>query len=335
MTHPVKLTIGIPTFNGARRIGETLDSILIQTTESLAEQIEIVVSDNASTDDTEAVIRHYQGVSKIPIIYARHPENMGYDVNVDSLFQRSTGKYVWTLADDDTLRPGALSRVLTAITLQPDLSAILVNFVAYDADLEEVRDAVAISDDIFCWTPEDFITRAESKYSLLSALIFHKEAWLHAEKAAGYGSNFIHVYALFKILRTGSSLIIAEPMVNYRQGSTNFGVSGDSILRTGLSACAVVNSMESMGYDRTLPRMLLKKSRRYIYGLVIASKLAGIQEKLHIAGKLISFYPTPTVFLKLIPVIFLPDRLFLTMYQIRKSTTRWLQNLKRRIFQSH
>ena len=42
MTHPVKLTIGIPTFNGARRIGETLDSILLQTTESLAEQIEIV-----------------------------------------------------------------------------------------------------------------------------------------------------------------------------------------------------------------------------------------------------------------------------------------------------
>lgn len=335
MSPSLKLTIGIPTFNGARRIGETLDSVLSQVTEALAGQLEVVVSDNASTDETEAVVRRYQNTSRVPILYSRHSKNMGYDFNVDSLFHRATGDYVWTLADDDTLRPGAIAKVVAALTSRPDLRIILVNFIAYDADLKEVRDAVEISGDAYCRTPEDFLKRSESKYSLLSSLVFNRAAWLQEDKAAGFGSNFIHVYALFKILRTGSSLIVAEPLVNYRQGSTNFGVSGDSILRTGLSACSVVSSMRAMGYESAITKWLLKKSERYIYGLVIASKLAGIQDKAYIARRLIAIYPTPTVFLKLVPAIFLPDRLFSVLYRLRKSTTRGLRCLKSRLFQSH
>lgn len=335
MSPPLKLTIGIPTFNGARRIGETLNSVLSQATDALVDQLEIVVSDNASTDETEAVVRRYQGDSKVPIIYARHSKNIGFDLNVDSLFQRATGDFVWTLADDDTLRPGALAKVVAALSSNPYLSIVLVNFIAYDPELKEVRDVVEIASDIHCQTPEEFLTKSESKYSLLSALIFKRSAWLLEEKAAGIGSNFIHVYLLFRILRTGSSLIVAEPLVNYRQGSTNFGISGDSILRTGLSACSVVSSMTLMGYDKTIVKWLLRKSERYIYGLVIASKLAGIQDKAHIARKLIAIYPTPTVFLKLVPAIFIPDRLFTALYRLRKSTTRGLQSLKKRIFAAH
>lgn len=330
----MKLTIGIPTFNGAHRIGQTLDSILHQLTAELAEQIEILVSDNASTDDTEAVIRRYQQDSGVPIVYFRHDRNRGYDVNVDSLFRHASGEYVWTLADDDTLRPGAIERLLHVLQSQPDLCVVLVNFIAFDPELRDIRDAVALPNDMVCRTPEEFLKAAESKYSLLSSLIFRRKAWLSEDATPGLGSNFIHVYSLLKVLPTGKSLIIAEPLVNYRQGSTNFGVTGDSLLKTGLSACRVVLSMRSMGYDQHIIRWLLKKSERYIYGLVISSKLAGISDKRAIARSLIEVYPTPTVFLKLIPAIFFPDAAFTFLYRLRKSSTRMLRSIKKRLMPS-
>lgn len=69
------LSIAIPTYNGAKYIREALDSIITQL-DDVDEEVEIVISDNASTDQTPEIISEYQ--KKYPFIkYFRNDENLG------------------------------------------------------------------------------------------------------------------------------------------------------------------------------------------------------------------------------------------------------------------
>lgn len=55
----VVLSVAIPTYNGSRYIRETLDSIIAQV-DDISKVVEIVISDNASTDQTLEIIKDYQ-----------------------------------------------------------------------------------------------------------------------------------------------------------------------------------------------------------------------------------------------------------------------------------
>jgi len=93
--HPL-VSIGLPTRNGARSIRHILDSLLSQTYPHL----ELIISDNASTDDTEKICQEY--AKKDPRIkYLRQKENVGISDNFRFVLDQATGKYFMWAADDD------------------------------------------------------------------------------------------------------------------------------------------------------------------------------------------------------------------------------------------
>lgn len=93
---PPLFTIGIPTYNRAEFLRESLASALGQTFDDL----EIIVSDNASTDETEEVVR--QAGSRVR--YHRNPTNLGAAANWAKLVELARGRYFSWLQDDDWLR---------------------------------------------------------------------------------------------------------------------------------------------------------------------------------------------------------------------------------------
>ena len=103
----IKLSICIPTYNRAAFLGEALDSVIRQATD----EVEIVVSDNASTDNTEALVREYQ--ARFPRIrYHKNPENLGADRNFLKVVELGEGEYCWLLGSDDALAEGAIAAML-------------------------------------------------------------------------------------------------------------------------------------------------------------------------------------------------------------------------------
>lgn len=310
MSQPLKLTIGIPTFNGARRIGETLDSVLAQ---AQAGQLEIVVSDNASTDDTETVVRYYQGISKIPIVYSRQPENMGYDRNVDTLFQRAHGDYVWTLADDDVVQEGAISKILDAIN-QTNADFLVLNFDAYDPTLKEIRHELKMPERTLCVTPSDFFSHAHGRYGQVSSLVINRNRWISLDINKGFGSNYIHIYAVYKIILTGKALVLGSPLLKVRLGSENFGTSGDALISIATSGVKLIHMMTEMGHEKNLVRKLLNESRRYVLDTVKQAKRIGIQNKRDAARNLLQAYNTPKVWLRFVPLIYMPNSVY-TLYR--------------------
>jgi len=92
---PPLFTIGIPTFNRSHFLRRSLAAALAQTQEG----VEVLVCDNASTDDTEAVTQ--AGGAKVR--YVRNPSNLGMMGNLVRLVEEARGEYFSFLQDDDVV----------------------------------------------------------------------------------------------------------------------------------------------------------------------------------------------------------------------------------------
>ncbi len=108
------LSLCIPTFNGAARIGPLLESIQRQQ----CADVEVIIADNASTDETPELVRRFRKKVK-HVTYTRAPSNRGFDANLRRAVQASRGSMCWFLGDDDALYPGAISRVLDTMKACP------------------------------------------------------------------------------------------------------------------------------------------------------------------------------------------------------------------------
>ncbi|MFO7256791.1 MAG: glycosyltransferase family A protein [Bacteroidota bacterium] len=109
------VSIGLPTYNGAKRIHRALNSIWAQNYPNL----EVTICDNCSTDNTqelcEQVAREHPEVR-----YIRHKENLGILANFEFALAQATGKYFMWLADDDALEPEVISRYVDFLERNPE-----------------------------------------------------------------------------------------------------------------------------------------------------------------------------------------------------------------------
>jgi glycosyltransferase involved in cell wall biosynthesis len=112
------LTLAVPTFNRAAQLAQllsVLEAQLLALPTHTAAQIELLVSDNASTDATHAVIAEAQqrlAAAGLTLTAYHHAENIGADANFASCYRRARGHFFWLLGDDDLLTPNALAEVL-------------------------------------------------------------------------------------------------------------------------------------------------------------------------------------------------------------------------------
>ena len=94
--HVPKVSVGVPVYNGERYLHDCLKCLLEQS----FEDFEIVISDNASTDDTESICRHYAAIDS-RIHYHRQDTNRGANWNFNQVFHLSQGEYFkWAAVDD-------------------------------------------------------------------------------------------------------------------------------------------------------------------------------------------------------------------------------------------
>lgn len=112
-----RVVLGMPVYNGEKHIRETLDSILAQT----ITDFRLVISDNASTDETGTICREYAEKDD-RISYYRQPENLGFTRNFSFVFQPEGAPYFKWVAHDDLLKPTYLQRCLELLEQDSSLS---------------------------------------------------------------------------------------------------------------------------------------------------------------------------------------------------------------------
>ena len=104
------VTVGLPVYNGARYLSTALDSLAAQTYPDL----EILISDNCSTDETEEICRDFAARDG-RIRYLRRAENRGAAWNFNSVVTESTSPYFKWAAADDLLAPTCVERCVEVL----------------------------------------------------------------------------------------------------------------------------------------------------------------------------------------------------------------------------
>lgn len=111
-----RVTIGLPIYNGQNYLAQTMDSILAQT----YRDFEIIISDNASTDQTESICREY-AARDARVHYYRNETNIGASANYNRVFELGQGAYFKWAAHDDLLAPTYLERCVEVLDRYPDV----------------------------------------------------------------------------------------------------------------------------------------------------------------------------------------------------------------------
>lgn len=110
MTPGPLVSIGIPTYNRAALLPRSLRSALDQS----HSHIEVIVSDNASSDGTEAACRGFVAADR-RVRYIRQEQNVGPTRNFNAVLEAARGEYFMWLADDDWLDADYVARCLVVL----------------------------------------------------------------------------------------------------------------------------------------------------------------------------------------------------------------------------
>jgi glycosyltransferase involved in cell wall biosynthesis len=128
------VSIGTPVYNGEDFIRQAIESVINQDYPN----IEMVISDNASIDNTQSICEEY--ASKYSQIkYHRQSINHGMIANFNASFELAQGKFFCWLSHDDFLSPTYISKCMSMLDLYPQAIACCseINFVNYDGTNRE------------------------------------------------------------------------------------------------------------------------------------------------------------------------------------------------------
>lgn len=233
----VKLSICIPTYNRSVYLDRTITSIVNQLDGEMAADVEICISDNASTDGTEEMIRVWQEKCPVRIVYSRNKENQGADRNYMRVIELASGEYCWYFGSDDLVAEGGLRHMLSEIQSGKDI--YLCNRTECDINMRSGRKrfwlAACEPSQVFHLSEQRELLRylksAQSIgaiFSYLSSIVFKRERWQqHQIDPEFIGTAYSHVYMLLSIVKDGCDLVyLREPLVLCRGQNDSFESEG-------------------------------------------------------------------------------------------------------------
>lgn len=314
------ISVCIPTCGRADLLAEALESVVGQGPQNPddPEDLEVVVSDNGSTDHTGDVVRAC--AERHPYVrYLRLPENLGFKANLRHVVEGARGRYCWFLGDDDALFPGAVARVRALLDAHPDLGGISLNYALHDRALNRVGDSF--------WTrmgqPTVILNGFEMALPLLgnylgffSGHVVHRETWLRA-RAEGEWDRFlhyIHAYMTGATMRRSTRwCFLADECLKYRGGA-------EDPLRSHVGGAYQRVRAEVEEYDQVLRALaagddsLYRRAthagvRHHLRGLVATNLLhgMGLGGRMDLAALLVRHYRDDAYFWsRIAPLLLLP-----------------------------
>lgn len=301
------LTIGIPTFNGAKYIAEAIDSVLIQLADIPDQSVETIISDNASTDNTAEIVGRFAQSHSGLITYHVNPQNIGYDRNVDNLFKLAHGEYLWLLGDDDMLVPGSLKRWFSTKQKQDNVAIFLFPHSTLDINTGRKTWCRQFTEDIICKNGDQFLQTSVWGSAALSSLCIRTAEWNSKDISRYFGSQWVHIGGVIEVMAgPQKGYIFADEFVIVRVSNPRWNSNGNQ-LKLGFAHLDVFENVMSRGYDKKTFECFV--NRRYAGNLrdILVLRPAGIASQFAIAKRMIHFFKRkPGFWLFHLPLLFVP-----------------------------
>lgn len=137
MAKQIGISVAMATYNGARWLPVQLQSFAAQTL--LPD--ELVVTDDGSTDDTEAVVAAFAETAPFPVRFVRNPRRLGFNGNFAHAIGLTRGEIVFISDQDDAWYPDKIARVAAAMT-EPGCLCVVNDQAIADPDGRETGNTV-------------------------------------------------------------------------------------------------------------------------------------------------------------------------------------------------
>ncbi|WP_448105300.1 glycosyltransferase family 2 protein [Pedobacter panaciterrae] len=201
-------SIAIPTYNRCIFLDNCLKCIIEQI-HGKDYPIELIVSDNCSTDNTPEVVQKYIEMG-LPIKYIRNDRNKGADINIFQCFTEASGKYVLILGDDEFFINGAIDKIMAILRKETDIGIIYIKGRSYTKEYK-VNGPIRNDGKYSLYTDKlEFVKRIHYNFTFISGNIFRKELFHGTIKELFYNSHLLQLSWIFDVLINSANNIVVE-----------------------------------------------------------------------------------------------------------------------------
>jgi glycosyltransferase involved in cell wall biosynthesis len=199
------LTVAIPTYNRLKYLQELLPELLRQC--KPYPEIEILVSDNGSTDGTAEYLK------TLPFIQVwTNTENVGAAANFVLCVEDAQGEYVWLFGDDDLIEKDGIDNVMDTLRVYP------VSLLIVGVQKEEpvcFKNCMVFTEEV----PTELLVH----HTLITCNIFKKELF-DCERARKYWRNYGAMRTIMRSLKwQGGKIYLTDlPTIKIRENRAPF-----------------------------------------------------------------------------------------------------------------
>ena len=246
-------------YNYARYIGDCIASILNQQGDH---DLEVIVVDDASTDNSDDVIRSFHDAR---IRYIRHPENLGHGATVTDGLRAARGRLVARIDSDDRYRSEFLNEMVPLFDEHPDIGLAYADVaIIDDAGKQNVDhvDVVHGGRDFHGW---EYVQLLEENFICAPTIIARREEWLHALPVPSW-LVFHDWYFTLKMARRRPFYFRSRVLADYRVHGTNYHTVISRNKSEEASIFGFLDELYAIPEDDSQLEAEKQAARRRIYG---------------------------------------------------------------------
>ncbi|MGH7820470.1 MAG: glycosyltransferase [Candidatus Binatia bacterium] len=237
MTGLPKISICIPTYNGAAYLGQAIDSVLAQE----FADFECVVCDNASTDATPAIVDRYRDHRFRPLRYGTH---VSQAANWNRCLTVARGEYIVLLHSDDVLLPRFLGSAARVMDEKPEVGLVHCAVQRIDQDGRSLQCQRSYPQDGIREGVELFRRLLDEGCVINPAGVMCRKSVL--EKVGGFSEEIVwgvdwHMW--LRIAMNSAAAYLAEVLALYREHSQSETTGVFATARNGVDEAWVVHDV--------------------------------------------------------------------------------------------
>lgn len=206
------VSVIIPTFNRAALLDRCLRSVLALPISDM----EVLVADNASEDNTQEILN---SITDKRLVFYRNEFNIGIEKNILNLLKNAHGKWLFCLTDDDYLLLGGLERLLTVAQSDTSLGVILSSATVVDITGKPLWTYHFYNETHKFAPGMDALVNMVWAAHVFSRILVRKE-WIDLEGIEQtLGSMYSQMYMIGSVLREHAGYYLEEATVAHTTGN--------------------------------------------------------------------------------------------------------------------
>lgn len=282
------ISICIPAYNGGKTISRTLDAMVsnIESGKDIRENIEIIVTDDCSGDNTVDIVTKY--TDKYDYIkFFQNDKNLGMDGNFKQVALNAKGKYIWYSGQDDIFLDGSVEYVIKAIKENPEVDVVNINFSQYSEqknkyvcksmlDIQSLFPRkIEYNKNLLFNGAAEYFSFFDDIPSFLPSIIMKRDFWVNTDTDKYIGTYFIQYATILLNIKKAKILAITKPVIRGLIPSEGWQTNGNKLFSIQLG---IMKARELVYLDSRNPfpkNIFYKKKRFYLrrfLRITIASK---------------------------------------------------------------